>query len=160
MVVAYFHPMRMTYHFLGQHKNGESLPNYLFLRTFLTGWTYFLSALHIAAESQHHEESRLIYGPLESTLLDQGFPVEHELDTRNPTLTGQPLCRLYLLLCLQRRAILLRHPVTSFLGNIIWRLSCLSPTATRIIHLWVITSFLSLNSKHDFRHVYRNARSA
>ena len=55
---------------------------------------YFLSAPFIAAEAQHHEESRLIYGPFESTLLDQGFLVEHELDARNPPLTGTPLCRL------------------------------------------------------------------
>ena len=48
----------------------------------------------------------------------------------------------------------LRHPATSFLGNLLWRLSCLSPTATRTTHLWVTTSFLSLNSKHDFCYVY------
>ncbi len=54
----------------------------------------FLSAPFIAAESQHHEESHLIYGPFESTLLDQGFPGEHELDAHNPPLTGTPLCRL------------------------------------------------------------------
>ena len=77
-----------------QHKNGESPPNYLFLRTFWEGWTYFLSAPCIAAESQPHEESRLIYEPLESTLLDQGFPVKHELDACNLPLTGTPLCRL------------------------------------------------------------------
>ena len=71
MVVAYFHPMRMTYPIQpGQHKNGESPPNYLFLRTFRAGQTYILSAPFIAAESQHYEESRLIYGPFESTLLD------------------------------------------------------------------------------------------
>ena len=81
-------------YFPGRHKNGESPPNYLFLRTFRTGRTYFLPALHIAAESQHHEKSRLIYGPFEFTLLDQGFPVEHELDARNLPLTGTPLCRL------------------------------------------------------------------
>ena len=46
------------------------------------------------AESQHHEESRLIYGPFESTLLDQGFPVEHDLDACNPPHTGTPSCRL------------------------------------------------------------------
>ena len=40
---------------------------------------YSLYAPFIAAESQHHEESHLIYGPFESTLLDQGFPVEYEL---------------------------------------------------------------------------------
>ena len=71
-------------YFPGQHKNGESPPNYLFFRTFWTEWMYFLSAPFIAAESQRHEENRLIYGPFESTLLDQGFPVEHELDTFNP----------------------------------------------------------------------------
>ena len=87
-------------HFPGQHKNGESPPNYLFLRTFRAGRTYFLSGPFIAAESRHHEESHLIYGPFESILLDQGFPVEHELDTRNPPHTGTPLCRLKLLLCL------------------------------------------------------------
>ena len=78
--------------FPGQHKNGESPPNFLFLRTFRAGQTYFLSDPFIAAESQHHEESRLIYGPIESNLLDQGFPVEHELDSRNLPLTGTPLC--------------------------------------------------------------------
>ena len=64
-------------HFPGQHENGESPPNYLFLRNFRAGRTYFLSAPFIAAESQHHEKSRIIYGPFESTLLDQGFPEIH-----------------------------------------------------------------------------------
>ena len=81
-------------HFPGQHKNGESPPNYLFLRTFRARRTYFLSTPFIVAELQHHEESRLIYEPFESTLLDQGFPVEHELDACNPPLTGTPLCCL------------------------------------------------------------------
>ena len=31
----------------------------------------------IAAASHHHKGSRLIYGPLASILLDQGFPVEY-----------------------------------------------------------------------------------
>ena len=81
-------------HFPGQHKNGGSPPNYLFLRTFQAGQMYFLSTLFIAAKSQHHEESHLIYRPFESTLLDQGFPVEHKLDICNPPLTGTPLCHL------------------------------------------------------------------
>ena len=81
-------------HFPGQHENGESPPNYLFLGTFRAGRTYFLSAPFIAAESQYHGQSRLTYGPFESTLLDQGFPVEHELDARNPPLRGTPSCRL------------------------------------------------------------------
>ena len=146
--------------FPGKHKNGESPPNYLFLRTFREGRTYFLSVPFIAAEAQHHEESHLIYGPLESTLLDQGFPEEHELDAFNPPLAGTPLCHLKLLLCLQRCVIPLRHPATSFLGNIFWRLSCLSPTTTRITHLWVTTSFLSLPSKHDFCYTYGDAYPA
>ena len=79
-------------HFLGQHKNGESPPNYLFLRTFREGRTYFLSVPFIAAESQHHEESHQIYGPFESTFLDQGFPVEHKLDACDPPHTGSPSC--------------------------------------------------------------------
>ena len=140
-------------HFPGQHKNGESPPNYLFLKTFRTWRTHFLSAPFIAAESKHHEESRLIYGPLESTLLDQEFPVEHELYVFNPPLTVTLLCRLYILLCPQRRAILLRHSTISFLGNIIWRLSRLSTTATTTTHLWVTTLLLSLNSKQDFCYV-------
>ena len=37
----------------------------------------------LAAASRHHEESHLIYEPLESILLDQGFPVEYELDEFN-----------------------------------------------------------------------------
>ena len=63
----------------------------------------------------------------------------------------------YNFFCLQRRLISLRHPATSFLGNIFWRPSCPSPTATRTTHLWVTTSFLSLNSKHDFYYVYSDA---
>ena len=81
-------------HFPGQHKNGKSRPNYLFLKTFRAGRTYFLSTPFIAAESQYHKESRLIYGPFESTLLDQGFPDGHELDACNLPLTGTLLCRL------------------------------------------------------------------
>ena len=127
--------------------------------TFPAGRMYFLSAPFIAAESQHHEESRLIYGPFESTLIDQGFPVEHQLDALNLPLTGTPLCCLSLLLCLQRHTIPLRHPATSFLGNLLWRLSCLSPIATRTTHLWVTTSFMSLNSRHDFCYVYSDTHS-
>ena len=144
-------------HFHGQHKNGESPSNYLFLSTFQTGRKYLLSTPFIAVEAQHHEESHLIYGPLEFTLLDQWFPVEHELDAWNLPHTGTPSCRLQLLLCLQRRVNPLRHSATSFLGNIFWRLSCLSLTTTRTTYLWVTTSFLSLNSKHNF--CYTNGRA-
>ena len=67
------------------------LTNYLFLSTFRTGRTYFLSAPFIAAEAQHHEERHLIYGPLESSLLNQGFPVKYELDAWNLLHTRTPL---------------------------------------------------------------------
>ena len=53
-----------------------------------------LSTPFMAAESQYHEESRLINGPFESTLLDQGFSVEHELNAFNPPLTGTLLSPL------------------------------------------------------------------
>ena len=141
-------------HFSGQHQNGESPPNYLFLRTFRTGQTYLLSAPFIAAASQHHEESHLIYGPLGSILLDQGFPVDYELDEFNPPHTGITLRHLQNWLCRLRRKIPLRHPATSSLGSIFWRLSCFSPTTTRTTHSWVTISFLSLNSKHNFCYTY------
>ena len=48
----------------GQHKNGESPPNSLFLRIFRARQTYFLSSLFMAAESLDNEESHLIYEPL------------------------------------------------------------------------------------------------
>ena len=50
----------------------------------------------LAAATRHHEESRLIYGPLESILIDQGFPVEYELDEFNTPHTGTTLSRLQL----------------------------------------------------------------
>ncbi len=53
----------------------------------------------LAAASRHREESHLIYGPLESILIDQGFPVEYELDEFNQPhsqswrrLKGVPVC--------------------------------------------------------------------
>ena len=47
-----------------------------------------LFALLLAVTSRNYEEGHLIYGPLESILLDQGFPVEYELDEFNPPHTG------------------------------------------------------------------------
>ena len=118
MFHAYFHPMRMPYPiqhrpFSGQHKNGESPPNILFLKTFRTGRTHFLSAPCIAAESQHHEESHLIHGPLESTLLDQRVPSWTWIWCME---SATHLSHLQLLLCRQRRTNTLRHPTTSSLS--------------------------------------------
>ena len=58
------------------------------------------------------------------------------------------------MLCLQWCVIPLRHSAASFLDNLFWRPSCLSPIATRTTHLWVTTSFQSLNSKHNFCYIY------
>ena len=52
-----------------------SLPQPLSSRT-----DVFLSASSIAAVSLHYKESLIIHGPLSFTLLDQRFPVEHELN--------------------------------------------------------------------------------
>ena len=64
---------------------------------------------------------RLIYGPFASILLDQGFPVEYELDELNTPHTGTTLSRLQYWLCRLRCKIPLQHLVTSSLGNIFWR---------------------------------------
>ena len=70
-----------------------------------------------AAASHHHEGSSLIHGPLASILLDQGFPVEYELDEFNTPHTDTTL----------RCKIPLRHLASSPLGNIFWRHSHFSP---------------------------------
>ena len=44
----------------------------------------------LAAASRHLDEIHLIYGPLDSILFDQGFPVEYELEEFNPPHTTSP----------------------------------------------------------------------
>ena len=80
--------------FPGNTKLGKARQTISSSEPFRTGQMYLLSAPFIAAASQHHEESHLIYGPLESTLLNQGFPGEYELDAFNPPHTGTPSFRL------------------------------------------------------------------
>ena len=58
--------------FPGKIKDRKSPPNFLFLRIFRAGRTYFLSSLFIAAEPLHHKESHLIYGPLNLPSLTKG----------------------------------------------------------------------------------------
>ena len=135
--------------FPGSTKLGKARLTLSSSEPFRTGQMYLLPAPLIAAASRYHEESYLIYGPLESILLNQGFPVEYELDAFNPPHTGTPLSRLQLWPCRLRRIIPHRHPATSSLGNIYWRHLRFSLTMTRNTHLWVTTSFLSLTSKHD-----------
>ena len=123
-VDTYFHPIRMTYPihpgpFFRVAPNWgkaakHSLPQKLSKRTDVHTARYLL----LTATSRHHEESYLIYGPLESILLDQGFPVDYEFDEFNPPHTGTTLSRLQLWLCRLRRKITLRHLATSSLGNI------------------------------------------
>ena len=108
-------------HLSGQHKlrkppNTFSLPQNFFVQD-----RRLTVCSSIAAAAHHHEESRVIYGPLASILLDQGFPVEHELDEFNTTHTGTTFSRLLYWLCRLRCKIPLRHKATSFLGSISWR---------------------------------------
>ena len=116
-----------------------------------------LSALLIAAASRIHEESHLIYGPLESSLLDQGFLIHIQLDEFNTPHTGTTLSPLQLWLCRLRRKIPLRQPATSSLGNIFWRHSRFSPQTTRTTRSWATASFLSLTSKHDLCYIIRHS---
>ena len=98
MVDAYFHPIRITYP-IQPGPFFQAAPNTLFLRIFRKGQTYLLSTLLLAAASRHHEESHLIYGPLESILLGQGFLVDYELHEFNPPHTETNLCHLQNWLC-------------------------------------------------------------
>ena len=126
----------------------------LFLRSFRTGQTSYCPLSSLAAVSRHHEESHLIYEPFESILIDQGFPVEYELDEFNMPHTGTTLSRLQLWLCRLRCKLPLRYPASSSLDNIFWRHSRFYPQTTRTTHQWATTSFLSLTSKHDFCYTY------
>ena len=129
---------------------GKPAKHSLFLRTF-SNWTdVLLSALLIAAASRIHEESHLINGPLESSLLDEGFPVEYELDEFNTPHTETTLSPPPTLATSTATQNSLRRPATSSLGNIFWRHSHFSPQTTRVTHSWTTTRFLSLTSKHDF----------
>ena len=130
-VDVYFHPIRMTYpiqpdHFSWQHQIGEKPPNTLPRTFFEQDRRNYCPLSSLAAASRHHEESHLIYGPLESILIDQGFPFDYELDEFNPPHTGTTLSRLQFWLCRLRRKIPLRHPAPSSLGNIFWRHSLVS----------------------------------
>ena len=60
-------------------------------------------------------------------LLDQGFPVDYELDKFNMPHTGTTLRHPQNWLCWLQCKILLRHLATSSLGNIFWRHSRFSP---------------------------------
>ena len=108
---------------------GEAVNHYFPLsqNNFVQDRRLTVSSSIAAAASYHHEGSSLIYGPLASILLDQGFPVEYELDEFNTPHTGTTLSRLQYWLCRLRCKISLRHLATSPPGNIFWRHSRFSP---------------------------------
>ena len=65
--------------------------------------------------------------PLRLFLLDQGIPVEYELNKFNTPYTGTTLRHPQNWLCRLQCQIPLRHLATSPLGNIFWRHSRFSP---------------------------------
>ena len=120
-----------------------------------------------AAALHHHEGSCLIYGPLASILLDQGFPVEYEWDEFNTPHTGTTLRYPPNWLCRLRCKIPLRHLATSPLGNIFWRHSRFSPKQPesqthgdykRFCPQTVNTTFATLWLTY-FPHTFNNALS-
>ena len=138
----------------GQHKLGKAtktlfLPQNFFVQDRRLTVCSLIAAA--AAASHHHEGRRLIHGPLASILLDQGFPVEYELDEFNSPYTGTTLCRLQYWLCRLRCKISFRHLATSFLGTF----TLLSETTRTTNSRW-LQSFLSSNSKHDFCYTMAN----
>ena len=88
-------------------------------------------------------------------LLDQGIPVEYELDKFNTSHTGTNLFHPQNWLCRSRCLIPLRHlATTSLLGNIFWRHSA-SPRNNQKHKLTVTPKFIYSNGKHDFRYILR-----
>ena len=78
-VDIYFHPIRMTYPIqLGPSFRAAQIgeaANTFFSQNFFVQDRHLTVCSSIAAAASHHyEESHLIYGPLASILLDQGFP--------------------------------------------------------------------------------------
>ena len=93
--------------------------------------------------------------PLRLFLLDQGIPVEYELDKFNTPHTGTTLFHPQNWLCRLRCLIPPRQlATTSPPGNIFWRHSA-SPRNNQKHKLTVTPKFISSNSKHDFRYILR-----
>ena len=114
-------------HLSGQHKLGKSAKHFPFENCFVRDRCLTVCSSIAVAASHHHEGRCLIYGPLASILLDQGFPVEYELDEFNTPHTGTTLRHPQNWLCQLWCKIPLRCLATSPLGNIFWRHSCFSP---------------------------------
>ena len=87
----------------------EAARHFLFLRT--SSFRTDIMTVRSLKQQQdyHHEKSRLIYGSLASIFLDQGFPVEYELDEFNALHTETTFSCLHFWLCGLRCQISLRH---------------------------------------------------
>ena len=86
-------------------------------------------------------------------LLDQGIPVEYELDTFNTPHTGTTLRHPQNWLCHLRCRISLRHlALISPLGHIFTR-PHVSPQNNQKHKITVILKFISSNGKHPFRYI-------
>ena len=91
--------------------------------------------------------------PLRLFLLDQGIPIEYELDKFNTPHTGTTLRHPKNWLCRLRCRITLRHQATtSPLGNIFWRHSRFS---SKQLETQSNGDFVSSNDKHDFCYILR-----
>ena len=106
--------------FFRQDQLGKSPPNiFSSSKLFKKDRRLIVCSSIVAALTQWGKPSNL--WTLAFILLDQGSPVEYELDEFNKPHTGTTLSCLQLWLCWLRRKIPLRQPVTSSLGNIFWR---------------------------------------
>ena len=141
----------ISHHLSGQYKLGKTAKHSL-SQNFVQDRRLIVCSSIAASASHQHEESRQIYGPLASILLDQGFPVEYELDELNTPHTGTTFSRLQYWLCRLRCKITLRRLATSPLGNIF----TLLPETTRTTNSRWLQTFLSSNSKHDFCYTIAN----
>ena len=85
------------------------------------------SSIAAAAASTQWGKLSNLWTPGVYFTIDQGFPVEYELDKFNTPHTGTTLRHPQNWLCRLRCRIPLRHLATSPLGNIFWRHSRFSP---------------------------------
>ena len=92
-------------------------------------------------------------------LLDQGFPVEHELDEFNTPHTETTLLHSQNWLCRLQCRILLQHQATSSLGNIFWRHSHFSPKQPEPQTHGDFNVSLLKQQKHDFCYTMVNISS-
>ena len=104
-----------------------------------SGWLILFSPYHLSGQHQIGENCQTLSLPQNffvqdrhndcslSSITDQGFPVECELDEFNIPHTGTTFSRLQYWLCPLQCKIPLQHLVTSSLDNIFWRYSRFSP---------------------------------